>query len=77
MTQLSPSQLLAGLEALAAKPPKDLVNDAELRFKLFNACSAALSALERPTELVVRVLLSRVTQTMSGFAYDTDFGTAN
>ncbi|KAF2677132.1 S-adenosyl-L-methionine-dependent methyltransferase [Lentithecium fluviatile CBS 122367] len=58
MIQSSPSQLLAEIEALASNPPKDLVDDTELRTKLYNACSAARSALERPTELVVRVLLS-------------------
>ncbi|KAH7350331.1 S-adenosyl-L-methionine-dependent methyltransferase [Pyrenochaeta sp. MPI-SDFR-AT-0127] len=58
MTQLSPSQLLVEIEALAANPLKDIVDDAELRTKLYNACSAARSALERPTEIVVRVLLS-------------------
>ncbi|KAH8701259.1 O-methyltransferase-domain-containing protein [Phaeosphaeriaceae sp. PMI808] len=57
MIQLSPSQLLAEIEA--SNPPKALIDDEELRAKLYNACSAARSALERPTEVVVRVLLSR------------------
>lgn len=62
MAQSSPSQLLAELEALASNPPKDLINDVELRAKLYNACGAARSALERPTEVVVRLILSQVKQ---------------
>ena len=65
-SQLSPSQLLTEIEALASNPPKDLVDDVELRTKLYNALSAARSALEQPTEVVVRVLLSRVTRMISG-----------
>ena len=60
MTNSSPAQLLAEIEALAANPPQELLNDAELRIKMYNACNAARFALERPTEVVVQVLLSRV-----------------
>ncbi|KAH4022883.1 hypothetical protein HBH98_189840 [Parastagonospora nodorum] len=59
MTNSSPAQLLAEIEALAANPPQELLNDAELRIKMYNACNAARFALERPTEVVVQVLLSR------------------
>jgi hypothetical protein len=60
MTKSLPSKLLAEIEALAANPPKEILDDVELRIRLYNACSAARSALERPTEVVVQVLLSRV-----------------
>lgn len=60
MTKSSFSELLAEIEALAANPPKELLDNSELRIKLYNACGAARSAFERPTEVVVQVLLSRV-----------------
>lgn len=56
MTRTLPSKLLTDIEALASNPLQ--INDEELRTRLYNACNAARLALERPTELVVRLLLS-------------------
>lgn len=67
MAKSSPSELLAEIEALAEYPSKDVLDNAELRIKLYNALGAARSALERPTEAVVQVLLSRVSETMRAF----------
>ncbi|KAF2992957.1 hypothetical protein E8E13_000444 [Curvularia kusanoi] len=59
MTKSSFSELLSEIEAVAANPPKELLNDATLRTKLYNACGAARSALEQPNDVVVQMLLSR------------------
>jgi hypothetical protein len=58
MAPLSPVQLLAELQSLAAAPPPELLADGELRAKLHDASKRAALALEQPTDVVVRLLLS-------------------
>jgi hypothetical protein len=58
MTGLSPTQLLAELQALTLNPPKDL--DETIQTKLYVAAKSAFLSLEKPEDVVARVLLSQV-----------------
>lgn len=57
MATLSPTQLLVELQALATTPP---VLDETLRTKLAVAAKSAFLSLEKPEDVVARVLLSQV-----------------
>jgi demethylsterigmatocystin 6-O-methyltransferase len=59
MPRLSPTELLAEIEALASDPPAELLADADVRAKLQSACKKASSALEQPTEVITRLLLAQ------------------
>jgi hypothetical protein len=58
MASLRLTQLLAELENLAQDPPAELFADTELRTKLYHASRKAALAIEKPTEVVTRLLLS-------------------
>lgn len=58
MAALSPTQLLAELHALVSHPPTDL--DESLKTKLYVAAKAVFLSLEKPADVVARVLLSQV-----------------
>ncbi|CAG8971541.1 hypothetical protein HYALB_00005437 [Hymenoscyphus albidus] len=56
MATLSPSQLLQELQALASNPPEIEIT---LRTKLAVAARSAFLSLEKPEDVVARVLLSQ------------------
>jgi hypothetical protein len=58
MSPLPLLQLLIELKRLAQTPPAGLFADAELRTKLYHASKKAALAIEQPTEVVTRLLLS-------------------
>lgn len=58
MASLSPDQLFVELEKLAAAPSADLLSNTELCAKLSGAARRASLALEQPTEVITRLLLS-------------------
>jgi hypothetical protein len=58
MSTISPNQLLAELQAFVSNPPKEL--DPTLQTKLAVAAKAAFLSLEKPEDVVARVLLSQV-----------------
>lgn len=58
MAPLPAKELLAQLEAIAENPPADL--DSTLRTQLSVAAQKASRALEKPEDVVARVLLSQV-----------------
>jgi hypothetical protein len=60
MSHLTPQQLLAELEVFALQPPKEALQDADVRAKLYALFDKAKKSLETPTELVTRLLLSQV-----------------
>ena len=60
MPSLSPKELLAQLEALKSNIPSELTSDPELRLQLHRAAKEAYLALEHPTDVVARILLSQV-----------------
>jgi hypothetical protein len=60
MAPLPAKELLAQLEALVESPPAELANDATLRTQLSVAAKKASLALEKPEDVVARVLLSQV-----------------
>ncbi|KAF1968302.1 S-adenosyl-L-methionine-dependent methyltransferase [Bimuria novae-zelandiae CBS 107.79] len=59
MSRLTPIQLLDELEAISRSPPTNFLENVELRAKLYIAAKKASAALERPTVVVVRLLLSQ------------------
>lgn len=56
----STPELVAQLQLLAANPPADLLSDAALRTQLAAAAKSLSLALEKPEDVVARVLLSQV-----------------
>lgn len=62
MASLSAKELLAQLEALASNPPAELLKDSILRTKLSIAARKASLSLEKPEDVIARVLLSQVSR---------------
>lgn len=56
----STPELISRLERLAANPPSDLLEDAALRTQIGSAAKSLFLALEKPEDVVARVLLSQV-----------------
>jgi hypothetical protein len=60
MAPLTAKELLAQLDAFAASPPSELDSDHDLRTKLALAAKKAFLTIEKPEDVVARVLLSQV-----------------
>lgn len=60
MATLRPVELLAQLQTLAAVPSSEITNNASLRNALATAAKNVFLALEKPEDVVARILLSQV-----------------
>jgi hypothetical protein len=60
MATLSPNELLAQLQKLAASSPQEITSDTTLRTQLATAAKKAFLVLEKPEDVVARLLLSQV-----------------
>ena len=56
----SPTELIAQLQSLAATPPPTITEDVSIRAQLGAATKALFLALEKPEDVVARVLLTQV-----------------
>ncbi|KAL9119594.1 MAG: hypothetical protein Q9187_003853, partial [Circinaria calcarea] len=59
MANLSPTELLAELQALKSHPPAEFSSDPGLRTKVCRAAKEVYLLLEKPEDVVARVLLSQ------------------
>lgn len=60
MTTLKPIELLAQLQHLAANVPAELATNASLRNDIATAARNVFLTLEKPEDVVARILLSQV-----------------
>lgn len=60
MATLTPVDLLAQLKSLVANPPSELTANATLRNELATAARNVFLTLEKPEDVVARILLSQV-----------------
>ena len=60
MALLKIEELLAQLQSFAASPPTEVTTNASLRAALGTAAKNVFLALEKPEDVVARILLSQV-----------------
>jgi len=60
MATLTPQELLAQLQTLAVTTPTELTTNALLRTQLATAAKKVFLTLEKPEDVVARILLSQV-----------------
>ena len=60
MATLTPTELLNQLQSLAKNVPSELTSNASLRSEVANSARNVFLALEKPEDVVARLLLSQV-----------------